>query len=314
MLASYLKGENSGPEEAINQISFRVDGIYLLMAEPKGKDDENNKQFSFYDERRYLIDDFRPDQETERYFQKLEDEKDAEWEESNKTTDKWKGNGVLDEGDQDNSPSFHSFGDVNSNTSDNLSIGMEDIPVPDGKFIYGGNDSFDEHLGDIKDTSKGKFGPEEKSETSAESGPIKDVAAEKRKLANWWDQRLLLLIEILGVQGGFVSYRNGKVMTIEDHPFRIKSMMISTAMTLYDATQERRFHVEADGIDKPSKDKMSPEYTPYDRISFLNYKDLLMDLLSYDFYDLGQEINPLISFLEENSCGNLAAFLLTYLR
>ena len=94
--------------------------------------------------------------------------------------------------------------------------------------------------------------------------------------------------------------------------------MVSTAMSLYDATQERSLNVAEDDDERsPTKAptrRNDPEYTAYDKISFLHYKDLDMNLISYDFHDLEQESNPFLTFLQQNNCSNLASFLLTYLR
>ena len=77
--------------------------------------------------------------------------------------------------------------------------------------------------------------------------------------------------------------------------------MISTGMSLPKAIQDR-------------DQKNSQIRTPTD--FFLKYDSLFQDVLGFDFNTVLQldyvASNPLIRFLRENGCNNLASFLETY--
>ena len=111
---------------------------------------------------------------------------------------------------------------------------------------------------------------------------------------------LILFVEILGITGTFRKYTNGKVATVDDHPFMIKSIITSTALSLFKA------------IDRVKHQVGSKEY---EEKSCLDYSNLTTNLIRFDFRAAGMAENPFSSFLQNNlNCGNIAEFLELYNR
>ena len=318
-MESFLKGESNDPQEILNQISFRIEGVYVIFSE-QNPPEMLVRHLPQYDDSKYIINEFIPDPETRGLIDQFDAEEKKNEEEEKGSIDLGDGNNVLQ--DDRNSPNdtFQSaFGDLPGDDSGGATIESDDdIPIHDSQINYShGNDSFEKHIQDVMDESKTKTMLQARNENRRRGGTL-PVRHEPQKLDSWWDQKLLLLIEILGIRGGFVGYRNGKIKTIDDFPVRIKSIMVSTAMSLYDANRERTESVQEDPTEKfaqlSNPNEKKKQYSPYERISFLNYSDIVANILTCDFKEVGKDKNPLIDFLETKKCEYMADFLLTYLR
>ena len=210
---------------------------------------------------------------------------------------------VQDDNDQD---AFHSF----EEDHDDDSFGS-DIPRHDSDLHIHIDENYEKKFKENESKAKSTM-------QSDDEKRYKDILAlsktEKAKTFDWSSQRLLLIVELLAINGGINKFRNGKVKSIEGLPISIKSFMISTALSLFEATRERIATVEDEVADHSisKKSKLFETKNVYDKYSFLNYQELVPNILSLDFKHAGYETNPLLAYLNEKNCDHISAFLKTY--
>ena len=111
----------------------------------------------------------------------------------------------------------------------------------------------------------------------------------------WWNQNLLLIVEILQIHASVNKYQNGKTMTDKEKPLKVGSIMVTTALNLPEATRQRKLNKKQDGL-------------------ILSYNHMLHSILTYDFSSVpsntgDQDVNPIIRFLKEEGFLSFATFL-----
>jgi len=160
------------------------------------------------------------------------------------------------------------------------------------------SESFQKHLMDVEKDAGSNFLLDEN-----ESDHDGDIGRERLESGHfefaksstyWWNQNLLLLIEVLQINASINKYRSGKTMTDKEKPLKVGSIMVTTALNLPEATRQRKVNKDDEG-------------------QLLSYEHLLHSILIYDFSSIpmntDQDRNPLIRFLKEEGFLSFASFL-----
>lgn len=157
------------------------------------------------------------------------------------------------------------------------------------------SESFMKHLMDVEKDGGSNFLLDENDDEIHITGGKIDTAQSEiigKYSRYWWNQNLLLIIEILQINASINKYQNNKIMTDKDSPLKIGSIMVTTALNLPEATRHRK-------VDKDH--------------TILTYEHILSSILSYDFSQVpsgsSEDVNPIIRFLKEEGFYNFANFL-----
>ena len=164
--------------------------------------------------------------------------------------------------------------------------------------FLGGKESFREHIEDVGRKNNGppcdQFGGEEIKRYNTNLLTTMTYA----RNPPWWNQKLILFIEVLDINGTFWKYRNGKMKTKSAMPLTLRSILVSTPLNLATAW----------------KNKVEELQESYTRHSALGYEDMILNIIKYNFKSIDQDINPMIKFLRDSDCDHYLQFILLCIR
>lgn len=292
MLESFLKGEHNDSLEIVNEFNLKLHAVYILVCD-MGHDSREEK-ITFFNQNEYKMKKFLYTEDIADKTEKilLERQGPEGQEPLIKATEEKL---IFDEVE---------FKSAQSQQIDMSMLLEEEVKRTQSKeshreFLQNEraddlSQSFDNHLADL---NAQKY--RQRKEPTIESRNIrgKTRVEGSSQAFKWWNQRLILLIEILGINGKIWKYRNGKVKTVDKNPFAIKSLLISTPLNLTKAWESKLTKIMS-----------------YEQHSALDYNNLITNIMNYDFRSLEQETNPMVKFLCDCGLENYANFLKLFLR
>lgn len=138
-----------------------------------------------------------------------------------------------------------------------------------------------------------KVAPENNKATT----PISKSQRKEEKMrvfGEWWLNKLAFIIEILDTNIALNIYKNGGIST--EKPLTIQTIMMTSTMDIARAVTQRNKNIHKFNYSHISLDSL------IERI-------LELQFLSPSILSLNQMYHPLIQFLNENDCFDIAIFL-----
>jgi len=220
VLESYLKGENNDPKDIMLELTVNIKSLYLLVSEPKESSIPlliNPTRFEFHGDLKKGGSDSRKGTRVRTWWKS--DQKatnptvqplnhEVSIEEEFPTTKRF----LIQPGTPENlteNQSFHTVPDEEEKLEKNPIQGdQDDSPQKSA------SDSFMEHLKDVDSSQKGHF-KEDEDESINKRETRTDIPAmeNRREINDWWNQNLILLVEILDTSISLKSFRNGALST-----------------------------------------------------------------------------------------------------
>lgn len=297
MLESFLKGEHNDAQEIVSEFELKMHSIYILIA-----DELNDEKILESDPADlFQLREFRISEDIRVKTKKIQAELETLMNRYNQdyiSPQGIIGSPILEEEKFD---SAHSKEQSRSNVFDDFlpraSKRFSVHPKPNIDPIDPNNlsESFKDHMRDID--REYDLENRESAGENRKSGASIYSAESDHQISHWWNQRLILLIEILDISSKVWIYRNGKMKGVEQQPSAIKSIMISTPLNITKAWE--------------NKVKRTENYT---ELSALDYDNLLTNIMNYDFKSIEEKTNPMAEFLSNNGCDNYVQFIYLFLR